>query len=326
MERPPLRYLKPTPGKTFRTLNEAEIEATVKNNLTLAAALLANQPVDPEVWKPAAVAIAPPPPPPPPPVVHDEDGPLPTAPPPAYHEDRAGDVDEECWASPPRRRYDPDAYYDAKAAVTTTDVDNLGRGVAAALRYSTDAARQSLEATDDLRRRIAELELTVANRLEDEAPPPAKPSRLRVHRPPPSRRVRAARVGHIRQHGTDGGGAERGPGRRGPPRLDGPAPGPRRVLRVVLGPLRAGPRVAGRRRGRGPAGPPIDSPDGQCSIAPSYETDDEQMPSPGAIKRTKGRARARATVNARGAARPRWPQGRGAARGRPPARAAVGAE
>ena len=31
MERPPLRYLKPTPGKTFRTLNEAEIEATVKN-------------------------------------------------------------------------------------------------------------------------------------------------------------------------------------------------------------------------------------------------------------------------------------------------------
>ena len=95
MERPPLRYLKPTPGKTFRTLNAAEIEATVKNNLTLAAALLANQPVDPEVWKPAAVAIAPPPPPPPPPVVHDEDGPLPTAPPPAYHEDRAGDVDEE---------------------------------------------------------------------------------------------------------------------------------------------------------------------------------------------------------------------------------------
>ena len=61
-ERPPLRYLKPTPGKTFRTLNEAEIEATVKNNLTLAAALLANQPVDPEVWKPAAVALAPPPP------------------------------------------------------------------------------------------------------------------------------------------------------------------------------------------------------------------------------------------------------------------------
>ena len=106
-ERPPLRYLKPTPGKTFRTLNEAEIEATVKNNLTLAAALLSNQPVDPEVWKPAAVALAPPPPPPPPPVVHDEDGPLPTAPPPAYHEDRAGDVDEECWASPPRRRYDP---------------------------------------------------------------------------------------------------------------------------------------------------------------------------------------------------------------------------
>ena len=43
-ERPPLRYLKPTPGKTFRTLNEAEIEATVKNNLTLAAALLSNQP------------------------------------------------------------------------------------------------------------------------------------------------------------------------------------------------------------------------------------------------------------------------------------------
>ena len=40
MERPPLRYLKPTPGKTFRTLNAAEIEATVKNNLTLAAALL----------------------------------------------------------------------------------------------------------------------------------------------------------------------------------------------------------------------------------------------------------------------------------------------
>ena len=174
MERPPLRYLKPTPGKTFRTLNAAEIEATVKNNLTLAAALLANQPVDPEVWKPAAVALAPPPPPPPPPVVHDEDGPLPTAPPPAYHEDRAGDVDEECWASPPRRRYDPDAYYDAKAAVTSNDVDNLGRGVAAALRYSTDAARQSLEATDDLRRRIAELELTVANRLEDEAPPPTE--------------------------------------------------------------------------------------------------------------------------------------------------------
>ena len=58
MERPPLRYLKPTPGKTVRTLNEAEIEATVKNNLTLAAALLANQPVDPEVWKPAAVALA----------------------------------------------------------------------------------------------------------------------------------------------------------------------------------------------------------------------------------------------------------------------------
>ena len=29
MERPPLRYLKPTPGKTFRTLNEAEIEATL---------------------------------------------------------------------------------------------------------------------------------------------------------------------------------------------------------------------------------------------------------------------------------------------------------
>ena len=53
-------------------------------------------------------------------------------------------------------------------------MDNLGRGVAAALRYSTDAARQSLEATDDLRRRIAELELTVANRLEDEAPPPAE--------------------------------------------------------------------------------------------------------------------------------------------------------
>ena len=114
--------------------------------------------------------------------MHDEDGPLPTAPPPAYHEDRAGDVDEECWASPPRRRYDPDAYYDAKAAVTSNDVENLGRGVAAALRYSTDAARQSLEATDDLRRRIAELELTVANRLEDEAhceafspssPPPA---------------------------------------------------------------------------------------------------------------------------------------------------------
>ena len=45
MERPPLRYLKPTPGKTFRTLNEAEIEATVKNNLTLAAALLANRAV-----------------------------------------------------------------------------------------------------------------------------------------------------------------------------------------------------------------------------------------------------------------------------------------
>ena len=57
MERPPLRYLKPTPGKTFRTLNEAEIEATVKNNLTLAAALLANQPVDPEVWKPAAAKV-----------------------------------------------------------------------------------------------------------------------------------------------------------------------------------------------------------------------------------------------------------------------------
>ena len=49
------------------------------------------------------------------------------------------------------------------------------------------------------------------------------------------------------------------------------------------------------------AGPPIDSPDGQCSIAPSYESDDEQMPSPGAIKRTKERARrANATVNALG--------------------------
>ena len=83
MERPPLRYLKPTPGKTFRTLNEAEIEATVKNNLTLAAALLANQPVDPEVWKPAAVAIAPPPPPPPPPKTLIDEPDIPTAPPPS---------------------------------------------------------------------------------------------------------------------------------------------------------------------------------------------------------------------------------------------------
>ena len=301
-ERPPLRYLKPTPGKTFRTLNEAEIEATVKNNLTLAAALLANQPVDPEVWKPAAVALAPPPPPPPPPVVHDEDGPLPTAPPPAYHEDRAGDVDEECWASPPRRRYDPDAYYDAKAAVTSNDVDNLGRGVAAALRYSTDAARQSLEATDDLRRRIAELELTVANRLEDEAPPPTEA--FSPSSPPPA----AFSPGSVRREwGTSASTAWTAKARsegRGAVGLPAWMARPRALDESCASSwdrFEPGPASLDVAAAEDLAGPPIDSPDGQCSIAPSYESDDEQMPSPGAIKRTKERARrANATVNALG--------------------------